>query len=304
MSDQFPRLVRQSWGEDWWQSRTHFLLPDITLSCAAAGYGGRMDMPLTVDFPGDRKSVRGYFIADGRDDPYGQEKISAGAHQKAFHLDPFWTAAQRNGDALGLVIYREKDVPANATTLVSNFVMPLAAGSFWIGEQRVEFSKNQPARVPVKPGEVVTLRKGSAALGLRVPWSLGLDGREAQTFLIYDGNPFGAVRLAVEHAAPGGRPKFNGRNPGAAFWLRAGSGLKTDEAFSQWRRQFAGADAQVEAPPDGIKLKVAGTDGTVSVAASAPWSAPESLVPTPTRSVLELNGQDLGRKILASESSP
>jgi len=261
-------------------------------------------MPLTVDFPGDRKSVRGYFIADGRDDPYGQAKIAAGAHQKAFHLDPFWMAAQRNGDALGLVIYREKDVPTNATTLVSNFVLPLAAGSFWIGDQHVEFSKNQPARMPVKPGEVVTLRQGSAALGLRVPWSLGLDGREAQTFLIYDGNPFGAVRLAVEHVAPGGRPKFNGRNAGAAFWLRAGSGLKTDEAFSQWRRQFAGADAEVEAQPDGIKLKVAGTDGTVSVAASAPWSAPESLVPTPTRSVLELNGQDLGLKILSRESSP
>jgi hypothetical protein len=302
LSNQFPRLVRQSWGNDWWQSRTHFLLPDITLSCTAASYGGRMDMPLTADLPGDRKSVRCYFIADGRDDPYGQKRISAGAHQKAFHLDPFWTAAQRNADALGLVIYRDKDIPTNATTLVSNFVMPMDVDSFWIGGQRVEFSTNQPVRLPVKPGEVVSFRKGDAALGLRVPWSRGVDGDAAQTFLIYDGNPFGALRLAVEHVAPGGKPKFNGVNAGAAFWIRAGNGLKTDAEFAQWRQQFAAAEVQIEAKPDGIKLKVAGVDGTVSLAASAPWSAPESLEPVPTRSVLELNGEDIGRKILSSGS--
>lgn len=298
-SDQFPRLIRQSWGDEWWQSRTHFLLPDITLSSAAAGYGGRMDMPLTVDFPGVRKSVRGYFIADGRDDPYGQKKVPAGAHQKAFHLNPFWTAAQRNGDALGLVIYRDKDIPAQATTLVSDFVMPLAADAFWIGDRRVEFSKDNPSRVPVKPGEVVIIRKGTAALGLRVPWSRGLDGSEAQTFLISDGNSFGAVRLAVEHVAAGAAPKFNGVNAGAAFWLRIGSGLKTDDEFSRWRQRFAGADAEIEAKPDGIKLKAAGVDGPVSLTVSAPWSAPGALEPAPTRSVLELNGQDIGRKILS-----
>jgi hypothetical protein len=301
-SNQFPRIVRQSWGNEWWQSRTHYLLPDITLSAASASYGGRMDMPLTVDLPGDRKSVRGYFIADGRDDPYGQKKISDGPHQKAFHLNPFWTAAQRNADALGLVIYRDKDIPTNAITLASNFVMPMDADSYWVGEQRVEFSKNKPGREKVKPGEVVTLRKGEAAVGLRVPWTRGLDGGKAQMFLIYDGNPSGAVRLAVEHAGTGERPEFNGINAGAAFWIRVGSGLKTDEEFSRWRRQFVEAGAEVEAKPSGIKLKVAGADGPVSLTANAPWSAPELIEPMPARSVLELNGEDIGRKILSTGS--
>jgi hypothetical protein len=302
LSNQFPRLVRQSWGNDWWQSRTHFLLPDITLSSTASSYGGRMDMPLTVDVPGDRNSVRGYFVADGRDDPYGGKKIADGSHQKAFHLNPFWTAAQRNGDAAGLVIYRPKDIPAEATTLVSDFVMPLDADSFWIGERRVEFPKDQPCRLPVKPGEVVAFRKGGAAFALRVPWSRGLDGKRAPSDLIHDGNSVGAVRLAVEHVGPGQKPEFSGNHPGAAFWLRAASGIKTDEEFLQWVRRFASADASVEAKPDGIQLKMAGLDGPVAMTASAPWSAPKLLEPMPTRCVLELNGEDIGHKILLPQS--
>jgi hypothetical protein len=305
LSTQFPRLVRQSWGGDWWQSRTHFVQADITVSCTASSYAKLMDMPLTVDVAGDRKSVRSYFIADGRDDPYGVNRIAGnGPNKMAFHLNPFWTAAQRNADALGLAIYRDKDIPGEATTLVSDFVMPMEVDSFWIDDRRVEFAKNEPSRVTVKPGEVVSFRKGTAALGLRVPWSRGLDGREAPIILIYDGNKYGAARLAVEHVAAGDKPVFHGVNPGAAFWIRTGSGLKTDEDFFQWRRLFAAADAQVEATPGGIRMKMAGTDGPVSLAAGAPWSEPESLEPKPTRSVLELNGDDIGQKILAGGSAP
>lgn len=293
LSDQYPRLVRQRWGNDWWQARTHWVQPDITLSCASASYGGRMDMPLTVDLPGDRRSVRCYFIADGRNDPYGQDKLPAGAHQKAFHLDPFWTAAQRNGDTLGLVIYRAKDIPTMATTLVSDVVLPMNVDSFWIGGRQVSFTRDKPARSPVKPGETVSLRKGAAALGLRVPWSRDLDGRAAQCVLVYDGNTFGAVRLAIEHADGGAKPEFRGVNAGAAIWVRIGSGLKTDDDFADWQRKFVAAPAEVAAKPHRIRLKVAGTDGPVSVAAGAPWSAPDSLEPAPTQAPLKLNGQDI-----------
>jgi hypothetical protein len=155
-------------------------------------------------------------------------------------LNPFWTAAQRNGDALGLVIYRGEDIPDYATTLVSDFVLPLAADAFWIGDRRVEFSKNRPDRMPVKPGEAVMLRQGEAVLGLRVPWSRGLDGREAQTFLIHDGDAADAVRLAVEQVAAAGRPDFRGTTAGAAFWVRIGTGIKTAGSLPgrkrRWRR--------------------------------------------------------------------
>jgi len=304
LSARFPRLVRESWGEDWWQSRTHYVQPDVTLSSTASSYGGWMDMPLTVDFPGERKSVRGYFIADGRSDPYGQKRVVAGAHQKAFHLNPFWTAAQRNGDALGLVVYREKDLPTNATTLVSNIVLPLAADGFWIGAQRVGFSTNTPSRLPVPLGEAVILRRGTAALGLRVPWTRGQDGRPASAFLVYDGNTFGAVRLAVEHVAADGKFVFNGNGAGAAFWLRVGSGLKTEAEFSQWRQRFVDSVANVNAGTDRFSIKISGADGPVELSAGAPWAVPASLVPVPTRAVLELNNANLGASILTTAAMP
>lgn len=300
LSIHYPRLVCESWGPEWWQSRTHYVLPDITLSCAASSYGGRMDMPLTVDLPGDRQSVRGYFIADGRNDPYGKKKIAAGAHEKAFHLNPFWAAAQQKADALGLVIYRDSDLPVDTTTLVSDFVMPVDDVSLWINDRRVEFSGSNTGRLKIDPGEAVSLRRGTAALGLRVAWSRGLDGNRAQVFLTFDGNKFGAARLAVEHVGTGEKPELKGISPGAAFWLRVGSGLKTDEDFSRWRQQFREAAVQVTAGNDRIELKAKGTDGPVSLAAGAPWSAPELLDPKPTRAVLEVNGRDIGREILSS----
>jgi hypothetical protein len=38
--------------------------------------------------------------------------------------------------------------------------------------------------------------------------------------------------------------------------------------------------------------------------AKAPWSAPEILEPPPARAVLELNGEDLGGKILSAGLNP
>ena len=300
LSDQFPRVVRESWGDKWWQSRTHYVLPDVTLSSSAAAYGGRMDMPMTLDLPGDRGSVRGYFIADGRNDPYGKIPLPAGPHKKAFHLDPFWTAAQRGGDALGLAVYRQQDIPDIATTLVSNFVLPLDVDGIWVGDQRVQFEKDNASSVPVKPGETVVLRKGEAVVGLRVPWSRGLDGNAAPVFLVNDGNVFGAMRVAVEHVATGAKPAFSGVNAGAAFWVRVGDGIKTEEDFTVWRKQFAAATATMEIGVDKIRLQAAGADGPLSVSAKAPWNEPTKLEPTPSRVVMELNGKDVGSELLGS----
>jgi hypothetical protein len=87
-------------------------------------------------------------------------------------------------------------------------------------------------------------------------------------------------------------------NAAAAFWVRIGSGLDTDEEFRAWQRDFAGASMGVQASDEGMRVEVAGEDGPVIVEAAAPYMGPLTLEPAPTRAVLELDGEDIGRELL------
>lgn len=279
-----PREVVQSWGERPEQCRTHYLLDGISLSTAGSSYAGRMDVPLTVDFAGPRDGVRGYVFPDGRNDPYGETKIASGAHAKAKHLSCYFAGAQRTVDAVALVLYREGEIPKGCTSLQTHFVLPRDADAFYVGAERVtDFTE-----IPLAPGQALVVRKGATAAGLRVPWTR--DGAPAT--LVDDGNALGAVRLTVRHAV---RP-----GAAAALWLRIGSGLDTDDAFEAWRRAFAEAPAEVAADAPSIRLRVAGADGPVGIVAAAPFTRGAVLEPAPQRAVLAVNGEDLGRRILAS----
>ena len=132
----------------------------------------------------------------------------------------------------------------------------------------------------------MVVRKGATAVGIRVPWTRD----NAAVSLVYDGNKFDAVRLTVQHAV---RP-----NAAAALWVRIGSGLDTDAAFDKWRRAFAAAKAEVSANEERISLRISGADGSVSVAAEAPFKSGAQLDPAPKRVVLEVDGIDLGHRIL------
>lgn len=295
-STRFPRLVTQSWGTEPGQTRTHYICRDITLSASGHGYGGGMDLPLTVDFPGDRNNVRCYFISDARLDPYGLMKIPAGGgHEKTLHLNPFWTAAQRRTDALGLVLYRDKDIVGNSASLDSTFVMPMHIDGIWVGEKKVNLIARSATTLELPANEALVLRQGTAAMGLRVPWTRDLAGKPASISFVYDANRVGAMRLSVSHAIAG--TNFVA-HPGAAFWIRIGSDLKDDNAFEAWRQHFTTALAQVDASTNSIRLSVAGEDGPVMVSAKAPFAEPSLSDPPASKTLLALNGDDLGLRIL------
>lgn len=300
--NRFPRLVEQYWGPGRAQYRTYYVCKDVGLSTSGEIYGW-MALPLTVDLPGDRTYPRCYFIPDGRGDPYGKKKISTGAHRKAHHLRPFWVAAQRKADALGLTVYRRNDIVPECDSLQSHFVMPRDVDGFWIGERRVDLGGKEPKSFEVPGGEPVVLRRGTAAVGVRVAWSRGLDGEAAPAKLVYDGNKHGAVRLTVVHEADMDAMKLrqaigSGPHPGAAFWMRIGSDLKTDEAFDKWRREFAKARAHARAEVKDVSIRVAANDGPIVLTAKAPYLRPDRIEPIPKRCVLALDGRDLGREIL------
>ena len=293
----FPRLVRQSWRAAPHQSRTHYLLPDVTLGSAAAHYN-QMDLPLTVDLPGDARFPRCTFIPDARHDPYGTKRIAVGGgHSKTIHLRPFWAAAQRRTDALGLVLYRNQDQTREAETLESHFVMPRDAGGFRIGDRRVDVSGAEPAEWPVKGSTPVVLRHGTAAVGMRIVWARRADGRDAPAALVYDGNEHGVVRLTISHHH-NGLPDDVTR-AGAAIWVRVGSGLTSDKAFEAWRRAFAGAAAGAHLSDGRVRLDAAGAEGPLRIEVACPDPGQPLLEPPPSRAVLDVEGEDIGRAILA-----
>ena len=298
--DDFPRLVRQSWGIKREEMRTHQLYRDVTLGCAGATYG-LQDMALTVDLPGDRSLPRCYFIPDGRQDPYGKVKYEQGSarHRKALHLAPFWAAAQRTCDAVGLVVYRDQDLAADVTTDVqSHFVLRKDVDAFLLHGKKLKIgggTPEQPVRIPVAPGETLILREGTAAVGIRIPWARTQEGKPASIALVDDGNPWGVVRLTVEH-----RSENRSTEPAAAIWVRVGSGLKDDAAFAAWQRKLEDSrPATIEANEDGIHIAVTGVDGPIRVTADAPFGKKAvTLVPEPQSTALELNGRELGRPML------
>ena len=297
-----PRLVRQSWGVRSVESRTHMLYPDVTLSCSSATYG-LQDMPLTVDLAGDRRMARCYFIADGREDPYGKKKYptSTARHMKALHLRPFWTAAQRAGDVLGLVLYRREDLQSDQLiNLQSHFVFRRELDASRLRGQEVTLAADTPdgpRRIDIQRGDPLVLRYGTAAVGIRLVWSRAQDGQPAAAALVDDGNPHGALRLTVDHH----RPQTTAQ-AGAAFWVRVGSGLASDEDFLAWCRRFEEASpATVDVSQDGPRLAISGEEGPVSIGAAGAYGAgPIQLVPAPTRAALELDGEEIGRPLLAS----
>jgi len=314
---QLPRVVRQRWGMPLCQSRTHALYPDVTLSCSASAYFNQ-DVPLTVDLAGDRSLPRCYFIADGREDPYGKSRVETGMgrHLKAIHLVPFWTAAQRNRDAIGLAIYRRRDLEAGPfENLQSHMVLRRPTEGLWLAGQRVEIRRTgfQPVpangmgrrpilpalssddRVPVEANVPIVLRYGTAAVGIRLLWSRAQDGRPAPAALVDDGNRFGVIRLTVEH-----RRDAPAAEAGAALWIRIGSGLAGHDAFERWRKRFENAAPPVvEATDRLVRLEVPGEEGPVSMVARAPFGlGGTELRPEPTRAVLELDGKEVGRPVL------
>jgi hypothetical protein len=293
---QFPRVVRQRWGMALRQSRTHALYADVTLSCSASAYSYQ-DAPLTIDLPGDRNQPRCYFIADGREDPYGKTRIETGTakHLKAVHLVPFWTAAQRNCDALAVAVYRAGDLnPAAMKNLQSHLVLRRPTDGIWLSG-RMGLQPVLPG-VPVGIGAPIVLRYGTAAVGIRLLWTRARDGRSAVAALVDDGNPFGVIRLTVEH-----RRDAVTAEAGAAIWVRAGSGLANDSAFHAWRERFErSTPSAAEASESCVRFQVPGEEGDVSILARAPFGqgGGVNLEPMPTRAVLEVNGKDIGGPIL------
>jgi len=320
-----PRLLENRWGAEDSQYRVYWAGKNVALGTAGANYWN-MDIPLAVDFAATNQLVRGYFIADGRRDPYGRKRIpeGQGPHQKTLHLRPFWAGVQRGREALGLVVYRPQDIPEETPTLESHFVFSSGVEEIRIGEERVKVESGKPFARELHSGDVVFARQGAGAMGVRVVWSAGIGGSAAKVALVWDAVPgVPACRLTVAHhdywGARGDSP--TAPRPGAAFWVRVCDEAGDAKQYAEFRKGFMGAATggtpvvpvggtpvvPVGGTPvvpvggralSGIGVEVAGEEGPLAIEARAPFDQPQRLVPMPKLAVLAVNGRDLGAEIL------
>ncbi len=294
------RFLEARWGEEEDRTRTYWAGRNVALGVAGANYWD-MDIPLAVDFVADRHLVRGYFIADGRRDPYGRKKIpeGTGPHQKTLHLRPFWGGAQRERDALGLVMYRAADIPPETPTLESHFVFPSDADEIYIGDELVKPVAGRPFARPLAPDTCVFVRQGGGALGVRVPWARDLKGRPAQMALVWDDTPgVPACRLTVAHQDFWGCSLDPKCLPGAAFWVRVRDDAGDAAKFTAFRAAFAAAKGAAQVNAEGVAVSVAGETGRLALATCAPFAAVEKVEPAPRLAVLAIDGKDIGAEIL------
>jgi len=295
--EQYPRDVRQRYGSRPASWRRHLIYRDITLGCSGKAYGV-MDLPLTVSLPGDRAESRCYFIADGREDPYGKRKFSVGSagHTKALHLAPLWAGASGGDEAMAFALYSDTVVKRpNVTNLQSHFVFR-RPDAMYIGPKRCA----APARLAA--GEILTLRYGSAALAVCIPWASRTDLTPASIKVVDDGNPHNVLRLTADHFAGKKTHEPGTPLPGVAIWVRIGSGLDRNK-FEKWRDELV--DPQFTVTPETLKFSSAGGRGPVSLTIDRPWESRRKVrsKPAPPGGILSVNGKELGRGILESLES-
>ena len=313
----YPRQIEQRWGAGQGQWMTSYILDDIALGTAGAPYrGARQNMVLTVDLADfekmpdvvpDKYLPRNYFIADGREDPYGKNSYptSNAGHQKPLHMEAFWFSAQRTVDALGVSIHTPETLSDPVLTNVQSHFVFRQTDQIYVDGKLVNL-KSGPVEVGDKS---VVMRYGNKAFGVRVPWTRDKDGQSPKAYLIDDGNQFGVYRLTIDHWGPVGmenRPavSYDGLKAptGAAFWVRIGSKLDSEQKFNDWSKAFASAKVeQLKVEGSNLSLQVAGVEGPVSVTASGLGESLSQLQFEPNGpldGILRFNGKELGRSVL------
>ncbi len=311
LTDKYPRRIEQRWGAEQAQWRTTYILDDIALGTAGASYGRvKQNMILTVDLadydavPNEQVKLlpRNYFIADGRNDPYGVSKYptSSAGHEKALHMDAAWIGAQRDGDALGVALYPAWTLNGEIMTNVQSHFVFRKPDAVYIDDKKIVLDRN----IPVSIGDgTVVLRYGSRSIGIKIPWTRDKDGNAPKPYLIDDGNKYGVCRLTVNHW-PSETP-ISGKDlkdaPGIAIWVRIGSHLDEDKKFDDWSRQFIAAKVdKLDVQGDSISLQISGTAGPVNLAGKAlsNQTISPTVEPNGPKGILVLDGKDWGRPIL------
>lgn len=288
LGSSYPRYVKQKWGYSHRETRTSYIMPDIALGTAAAPYSGQ-EVNLAVDFTGGYRAPRMVFVPDGYGDPF---MLKNWPNNSAYHHFQAWvTAAQESADALLCAIYNDSEVTA-LNSLDSHLLIPRTVEIF-VNERSMLNKMRCNESVSLTTRDCVFLRKGSAIAGIYVPLAVDCAGNKIDTMqLVFDDGNVDGVRLTINHHL---QPQSKAQ---VAFHVRIGTDINTDDELRNWMAAFSSAVRTTIVKDDQTKISVAGLEGEVAIDVSLPLRTPVFLTPQPSRSLLEVNGVDVGEPIL------
>jgi hypothetical protein len=294
-----PRFVFQKWdaGEGAWASQ--YVGHHFSLGVSGRSLGPE-DKPFALNLagPAGPKTVAVNFFMDGRNDPYGKNKIATGAsgHSKAHHLFPIFNAVQSGPEVLFLATYpvEGRKPETKPVCLLSHMDLP-AEAEVWTSDHATDPTQ---ASEPL-PGNICFLRMGDVAVGIHFVLALDPSGQPVTAQVVNDGAADGARRLTVTHSAG---PPGPGQGT-VAVWVRAEEGLD-DPGFAEFRQNFSAAEASAATDGTVVRLKAEGLKGELGLAvdvAAGKLLQSEGADTAMQTGPMSVDGREFGKRLLESD---
>jgi hypothetical protein len=256
-----PRFVFQKWDaqDSAWTSQ--YIGHHFSLGVSGSSQGPE-DKPFALNLagPAGPQTVAVNFFMDGRNDPYGKNKIPTGTsgHKKAHHLTPLFRAVQSGPEVLFVASWpaegqKARKAESNPVCLLSHMDLPAEAAVWTSDSVTASDQQSQPL-----PGNICFLRMGDVAVGIHFIVAIDTAGKPVTAKVIGDGSAYGARRLTVTHSTES--PEA-GRGV-VAVRVRVAENLD-DAGFAAFRRNFMESKATAVTEGTVIRLKAAGLKATL-----------------------------------------
>jgi hypothetical protein len=290
-----PRVVVQRWSYQPLELRaTQYIGRHVSIGSSGGSHGSE-DRALVANIGDSPEIAQIILFMDGRGDPYGTKKIeNAAIEAKAPHLTPFIATVQRGPEVLQLLSWappESKKGGAENAALYTQLTVPEQA-EVWSGNRKIEPGSPDAPEV-VDANAPVFMRLGDAVVAVRFLVARTTAGGPAPIQYILDKEEPAARRLTIVHSE--GPP--HGRGTTLA-WFRVADGLNENE-FSRFRRAFASASATVRLHEGELRATVKGAVGALVIEADIDKEVRHKLAGEEPDALLSINGEDVGKEILA-----
>lgn len=269
INDTYPRLVCYKWGKEDSMNAISYYRPGYCIGSTGRTYTGNANEKTMTVFMSSKKcknpvNIVHYF--DGRQDPYGKNKIGTLAR----HLQKYALGrAQRNNE---FVVYMSGDGSERGDTkrLQSHIILPSNyIDEVWNGNTKIA-KWLSVGSLPLSEADNMTffLKFDDIVVSIRYLLAKDVSGKDVKPALCIDtdgtqvftnGN---AMRITANLSDT--RPEKWTRGT-VAMWWRVDDGIDSEEKFTELRNAVISAECEVTDDPENVSAIVKSPDGELGI---------------------------------------